>query len=262
MSWLLNSLKSSVGKKFIMGGTGLFLCFFLVVHLAGNLLLYVSEDAYNRYAHALHSNPAFLIVAEVILYLAFAGHLYIAYATVRDNMAARPIGYGHPRKSKVPGRIIHLNELTPDGTMAITGAIVLLFIIIHVSDFKFELGWESEHLEPFAKAKLILSDVGRKAIYLIGSLILGVHVSHGLAAAFHSLGLNHPKYTPLLRKATTVFAIVVAVGFGSFAAWSGRTLGVPVTPADDPNAPALHSAEHEHPHPHPHPPADPPKPTP
>lgn len=256
MSWLLNALKSSVGKKFIMGGTGLFLCFFLVVHLAGNLLLYVGEDVYNRYAHALHANPAFLITAEVILYLAFAGHIGIALTTIQENLAARPVRYGHPRKSKVPGRTLNVLGLTPDSTMAITGAIVLLFIIVHVADFKFGIGWGGDEQEPFAKAKLILGDMTRKIVYLVGSLILGVHVSHGLASAFHSLGMNHPKYTPILRKVTTVFAIVVAVGFGSFAAWSGRTLGLGVTPADDAEA-AARAEEHTHSHPHPHPPAAP-----
>lgn len=252
MSWLLNALKSSVGKKFIMGGTGLFLCFFLLVHLVGNLLLYVGADAYNHYAHALHANQEFLIVAEVILYLAFFGHIGIAFATIQENLAARPVRYGHPRKSKVPGRTLNVLGLTPDGTMAITGAIVLLFILVHLSDFKFEIGWGSEGLEPFDKAKLILGDMSRKAIYLIGSLVLGVHVSHGLASAFHSLGMNHPKYTPIIRKVATVFAIVVAVGFGSFAAWSGRTFGGGAKPADEPEA-ASRAEEHGHTHPHPAP---------
>jgi len=252
LSWLLNALKSSVGKKFVMGGTGLFLCFFLLIHLGGNLLLYVGEDVYNRYAHALHANPAFLIFAEVLLYLAFAGHLLLAYATVTENLAARPVAYGHPRKSKVPGRIANVGGLTPDSTMAITGAIVLFFIIVHVADFKFEIGWpELENGEPFTKAKIILGSMTRKVIYLIGSLVLGVHVSHGLASAFHSLGLNHPKYTPLLKKATMVFALVVAVGFGSFAAWGGRTFGMGVTPADQPGSATSHPVEHTHPHPHP-----------
>lgn len=249
MSWLLNALKSSVGKKFVMGGTGLFLCFFLVVHLAGNLLLYISADAYNHYAHALHANVAFLILAEVLLYLAFAGHLLLAYATVTENLAARPIAYGHPRKSKVPGRVANFAGLTPDSTMAITGAIVLFFIIVHVADFKFEIGWgQLEKAEPFTKAQVILGSMTRKVIYLIGSLVLGVHVSHGLASAFQSLGVNHPKYTPIIKKVAMVFSLVVAVGFGSFAAWGGRTF---VTSAPSAESTASEPGEHTHPHPHP-----------
>ncbi|MBL8850255.1 MAG: succinate dehydrogenase, partial [Planctomycetaceae bacterium] len=83
MSWLTAALKSSVGKKCIMGGTGLFLCFFLVIHLAGNLLLYVGAESYNAYAHSLHANPALIIVAEVILYGMFAAHIYLAITTNR-----------------------------------------------------------------------------------------------------------------------------------------------------------------------------------
>ena len=255
MSWLLNALKSSVGKKFVMGGTGLFLCFFLVVHLGGNLLLYVSADAYNHYAHALHANVAFLILAEVLLYLAFAGHLLLAYATVTENLAARPIAYGHPRKTKVPGRVANVAGLTPDSTMAITGAIVLFFIIVHVADFKFEIGWNAiESAEPFTKAKVILGSMSRKVIYLIGSLVLGVHVSHGLASAFQSLGFNHPKYTPIIKKTAMVFSLVVAVGFGSFAAWGGRTFAAGAASAESAST-ASESGDHTHEHPHPPEPA-------
>ena len=65
LSLLVKALSSSVGKKFVMGFTGLLLCGFLVAHLAGNLLLYVGPDAYNKYAHALHSEPALLFVVEI-----------------------------------------------------------------------------------------------------------------------------------------------------------------------------------------------------
>jgi succinate dehydrogenase / fumarate reductase cytochrome b subunit len=243
LSWLLNALKSSVGKKFIMGGTGLFLCFFLLVHLGGNLLLYVGPDVYNRYANALHANPAFLITSEVILYIAFFLHIFLAYVTVTENLAARKIAYGHPRQSKVPGRTLNVFGLTPDSTMAITGAIVLLFIIIHLTDFKFELWLDGEGMDPFSKANAILGNIPRKFIYFLGSLVLGVHVSHGAFSAFHSLGLNHPKYTPILRKGATVFGIIVAVGFGSFAAWGGRNLGLGVSPADKPGSATSHPVE-------------------
>ena len=87
-------MTSSVGKKFVMGITGLLLCGFLVTHLAGNLLMLVSPDAYNGYAHALHSNELLIKFAEVGLLVLFVTHLYLAFATSRENRQARgPVGY-------------------------------------------------------------------------------------------------------------------------------------------------------------------------
>lgn len=215
MSWLTAALKSSVGRKYLMGLTGLFLCIFLVLHLAGNLLLFVGQETYDEYAHKLHSNPELLLVAEVLLFSAFAIHIALAISLAMTNSAAREQDYA-VKRTKVPGRTLNLLGLTPDNTMTITGLVVFLFLVVHLSDFKFEWAWGSEldGLEPYAKAEYILADAGRVIIYLVGSVILGVHVAHGFGSAFQSIGLNHPKYTPTIKRVSGLFGLVVAVGFG------------------------------------------------
>lgn len=217
MSWLTAALKSSVGRKFIMGLTGLFLCFFLVVHLAGNLLLYVGQETYDEYAHKLHSNPEFLIVAEILLFGALVAHILLAISLTGSNNSARAVGYS-VKKTKVEGRVLNLfGWISPDNTMVVSGLVVLLFLIVHLGDFKFEAWWGSalEGKQPFEVAKIILADVSRMAIYFVGSVILGIHVTHGLASAFQSLGLNHPKYTPVIKTASWIFGVIVALGFGT-----------------------------------------------
>ncbi|MCA9079988.1 MAG: succinate dehydrogenase cytochrome b subunit [Planctomycetaceae bacterium] len=215
MNWLSAVLKSSVGRKFLMGITGLFLCFFLVVHLAGNLLLFAGQEIYDEYAHKLHSNGELLIVAEILLFSAFAVHILYAISLTLTNKEAREQGYAVQR-SKVPGRAFNILGLTPDNTMVITGLVVFLFLTVHLSDFKFEWAWgdQLEGIEPYAKAQLILADAGRVVIYVVGALFLGIHVAHGFASAFQSLGLNHPKYTPTIKSLSRVFGFVVAIGFG------------------------------------------------
>lgn len=224
MNWLKAFLFSSVGRKYLMGATGLFLCFFLVVHLAGNLLLYVGADAYNGYAHKLHSNEEFLVIAEVLLYTAFVIHISYGVCLQFQNRSARANRYALQR-SKRRDRVLNDAMPTPDKTMFLTGLIVLLFIAVHLSDFKFEINWREtlEQAEPFAKARVIVGNLLRGIIYLIGSIVLGIHVSHGLQSSFQSLGLNHPKYTPTIRYVSWLFGIVVAMGFGSFpvVAWIG-----------------------------------------
>ncbi|WP_437203688.1 succinate dehydrogenase cytochrome b subunit [Planctomicrobium sp. SH664] len=216
MNWLKAFFTSSVGRKYVMAFTGLFLCFFLVVHLGGNLLLYVGEGVYNEYAKKLHASPELLIPAEILLYVSLALHIGLAIGLQVSNQAARKQGYSLA-ESKRGDRIV-LSGWTPDQTMLLTGMIVLVFIIVHVSDFKFEIGWRAalEESEPFAKARVIVSTASRGLIYLIGSVVLGYHVSHGLQSAFQSLGWNHSKYTMGIRYASWIFGFVVAVGFGSF----------------------------------------------
>lgn len=218
MTSLLAVLRSSLGKKYVMGLTGLFLCLFLLIHLGGNILLFVGAPAYNEYAHKLHSMPAFLIFSEVLLYGALLLHLYLAVATWLENNNARgPVGYSQ-RKTKIYHRILGIQ---PESMMFFTGAVMLAFMVVHVADFKFEIAWKDRigEMEPFDKAGVILGDMTRKVIYVIGSLFVGVHVSHGFRSAFQSLGINHPKYNKLIDRSSIAFALIVAIGFASFPIW-------------------------------------------
>lgn len=216
MSWLTGFLKSSVGRKFVMAFTGLFLSFFLVVHLSGNLLLYVGGEAYNDYAHKLHSNEEFLIIAEVLLFSAFALHIVMAFSTTFTNWSARKKSY-RDVESKRDDRALPLS-FAPDYTMMVTGLVGLLFLSFHISDFKLEIGWTEllEGKNPAQKVGVIFGDLSRILIYILGSVALGIHVAHGLGSAFQTLGWNHPKYTPTVNLISKIFGVVVALGFSSF----------------------------------------------
>jgi len=236
LSWLNAFLTSSVGRKYVMGCTGLFLCFFLVVHLSGNLLLFAGDGGamYNDYAHKLHSNEEFLILAEIGLFAAFALHIYMAFALTFTNRSARKQPYA-AKETKVKGRIFNIGGFTPDNTMMVTGLIALAFLIVHVSDFKLELGWDLEGSSRAAKANIVLSQLTRIVLYSLGSIAIGIHVSHGLGSAFQSIGFNHPKYTPTLKKLSLLFGFVVAVGFTSLPIFVSSMKM---------DAPAIHDSEH------------------
>ena len=216
MSWLTVFLKSTVGRKFVMAVTGLFLCFFLVMHLAGNLLLYVGGEAYDNYAHMLHSNEELLLIVEVLLYVAFALHIALAFVTTAQNSSTRRIGY-RKNESKRPDRSFPL-IFSADYTMMLTGLIGLAFLTVHLSDFKFEIWWSDAIAgqTPAEKAFTILSSSWRQGVYLLGSIALGIHVSHGLASACQTIGFNHRKYTPTVKWLSVLFGVIVAIGFSSF----------------------------------------------
>lgn len=225
MRWLLNALSTSVGRKVVMAITGLLLCGFLVVHLAGNLLLHAPDGgkSYNEYAHALHKQAALLAVAEVGLFALFIAHIVIALKITGENRAARKSAYAM-RQSKQEGRVA-IEGVRPDLFMALSGAVVLGFLILHLMDFRFEMreatfyeGANGKPLEPYDKAMALLSSSNMITIvgYTLGSLALLAHLAHGFQSAFQTLGINHPKYTPLIKKIGLVFAFVIGLGFATF----------------------------------------------
>jgi succinate dehydrogenase / fumarate reductase cytochrome b subunit len=107
--------------------------------------------------------------------------------------------------------------------MFVTGVIVLGFTLLHLSDMRFahmslRLKYDST-LDPAAHATHVLRDPISATVYLLGSLVLGVHLSHGFQSAFKSLGINHPKYTPMLGKVSVLFGIIIGLGFASMPFW-------------------------------------------
>ena len=215
LGWFFRLLSSSIGQKFVMGLTGLLLCGFLVAHLAGNLLLFAGAKAFNEYAHKLHEQWELLAIAETGLLVLFLVHIYLAVSTTIGNFKARKDSYVL-KQTKVPNRIIGANSW-----MFASGAVVLGFVILHLIDLRLGMRGsinylpESDPEAPFRNTIAALSDPISRVVYFVGVIILGVHLSHGFASAFQSLGLNHPKYTPLIKILGKVFAVVIAVGFAS-----------------------------------------------
>jgi succinate dehydrogenase / fumarate reductase cytochrome b subunit len=105
--------------------------------------------------------------------------------------------------------------------MFASGAVVLGFILLHLVDLRLGVevinlrGFTYEHMEPYAQTVTVLRDPISAFVYVVGSIVLGIHLSHGFASAFQSLGLNHPKYMPLIKLIGRVFSCVIAIGFSS-----------------------------------------------
>lgn len=218
MNWLRCALSSSVGKKFLMAITGLLLCGFLVVHLAGNLLLFAGAEAYNAYAHKLHDNENLLHVAEIGLAAIFFAHLYLAFTLTAGNKVARGRGYAANR-TKRENLII---KVRPESWMLVTGLGLLAYMALHLADFTLELRDRShyEGLEPFEKAVSLLTDPITMIGYAAGFAFLFAHLSHGMSSAFQSLGVNHPKYNACIKWFGVAFALALALGNLSLVVWA------------------------------------------
>jgi succinate dehydrogenase / fumarate reductase, cytochrome b subunit len=127
MSEFKQTFNSSLGKKLIMALTGLFLCTFLIVHLGGNLLLFKHDDgfAFNVYANFLTHFPPIEVVAY-LLYLCILVHTIYAIVLTIINRKARPVRYAVTASD---------NATWQSKNMGFLGAILFLFIVIHMSDF-------------------------------------------------------------------------------------------------------------------------------
>lgn len=201
-----------------MAITGLLLCGFLIVHLAGNLLLFAGAEAYNAYAHKLHDNEDLLHVAETGLAAIFFTHLYLAFKLSAGNRTARGRGYAENQSKRKD----LISKVRPDTWMLISGVAVLGYMILHLADFTLELRDRSHYdgLEPFDKAVSLLNDPISIIGYLVGFGFLFAHLSHGFPSAFQSLGLNHPKYNAVIKWGGLAFAGALALGNVSLVFWA------------------------------------------
>lgn len=203
MNWLTNTLWTSIGKKLTMAVTGLFFCVFLVLHLAGNLTLYMGKDAFNSYAEHLHSLGPLITLAEWGLLTFAVIHISTGLLLFYQNFKARPTRYAVNKRAG--GRTLG------SATMPYTGVILLLFVIYHLFNFHFV---DKTHTTIFQIVSNAFAQPGYVLIYTFAMIIAAVHVSHGFWSAFQTLGANHPKYTPFLRGLSLVFSLIVGIGFG------------------------------------------------
>ena len=203
MNWLTNTFGSSLGKKLMMAVTGLFFCVFLVLHLAGNLTIYMGKDTFNSYAQHLHSLGPLLTLAEWGLLIFAVTHISTGLLLFYQNFKARPTRYAVNKRAG--GRTLG------SATMPYTGVILLLFVIYHLFNFHFV---DKTHTTIFQIVSNAFAQPSYVLIYTFAMIIASVHVSHGFWSAFQTLGANHPKYTPLLRGLSLVFSLIVGIGFG------------------------------------------------
>ncbi|MDL2330324.1 succinate dehydrogenase cytochrome b subunit [Desulfosarcina sp. OttesenSCG-928-A07] len=203
MNWMTGILGSSVGKKLMMAVTGLGFCGFLTAHLAGNLTLYKGRDAFNHYATTLHTVEALVTAIEVGLLVFALVHITTGLLLFLKNRAARPVRYAVNKSAG--GRTLG------SATMPYTGLILLAFIVLHLMDFHFV---DKTHTTVFDLVANALSSPAYMVFYIVVAVAAAIHVSHGFWSAFQTVGINHPKYTPLIRNLSIVFAVVVGVGFG------------------------------------------------
>ena len=210
MSFLAAFLSGSIGRKMLMGATGLLLIAFLAYHLFGNLLLYAGPVPFNEHSHSLLSNPL-IYVAEIGLVVLFAAHLVSGVLVYRSGAAARPRSYS---KRRWAGHTSHKSWAST--TMILSGLVVLVFVPLHLWTFKFGAHYAApDHPEMRDLHRLVVEEFqkpGYVAWYVVAMVVIGFHLWHGFGSAFESLGVGYRKG---LRRFGQLLAVLLTAGFAS-----------------------------------------------
>ncbi|HEX3157084.1 MAG TPA: succinate dehydrogenase cytochrome b subunit [Gemmatimonadaceae bacterium] len=205
MNWVLNFWRSTIGKKVVMGVTGLIGVGFVIGHMSGNLLVFRSPEAMNEYAAFLKSLGGLLWLARLILIGAVILHVTAAWQLTQVSRAARPVGYERrqPQVSTLASR-----------TMRWGGVLVLVFIVFHILHFTIGSVHPSfSHTDVYRNIVIGFGNPLIVAFYVLAMLALGLHLYHGAWSSVRTLGLSTPSEQPLRRFLPLVIAVVVTIGF-------------------------------------------------
>ena len=217
MSTLGRVFSSSVGTKLLIGLTGLGLFAYMVLHLAGNVLIFAGRDTFNEYSHALISNPLILPI-EMGLLVIFLLHVYKTVTNYLSNAAARPTRYVKKKGADHTSR-----KSVASSTMIWSGLVLFLFIVIHVWQFKFGTWYETGGEIPIrdlARTEFeVFSHPGWVALYVIATVLVGLHLRHGISSGFQSMGLDHPVYTRRLTTWGIILAVLIGGGLAIIPVW-------------------------------------------
>ncbi len=211
MSWLSESLNSSIGKKLVMAVTGIFLILFLIIHLAGNMTLFFGAEAFNSYVHTLEPFKPIIRVIEVVLGLIFFFHIQNGIRLWFANKLARPERYAVNASSK--------NSTFFSRTMIHSGSIVFIFLVLHLATFWYAFNF-SGHPDTgeFTFFKIVtdwFQNPVYAGFYILAMVLLGFHLNHGFQSAFQTFGWNNSKYFPIVERIGQIYSIIMAIGFGS-----------------------------------------------
>lgn len=202
--------QSTIGRKFLMALSAMFLLIFLVIHLSINLISVFSEEGFNAASEFMGTNPLIQFVMQPILFVGVIFHFVMGFVLELKNNAARPVKYAVAKNSG--------NSTWMSRNMIISGAFILVYLFIHLADFWFPtisknyLG--AVHVESdFEHLQEKFQPLWRVVLYVLAFVLLGLHLAHGFQSSFQSIGARHPKYLKCVNTLGTWYSILIPLGF-------------------------------------------------
>jgi len=207
--------RSSVGKKIIMSLSGLFLCTFLVVHVAINLFLFKGDggETYNRYSEFMSTNP-FIRIIEIVLFIGLIAHVISGIVVWLMNRASRPIGYEMYRLKDNTT----FTSRTP--MLTASASLVFFFLMVHLKTFwvpnRF---WPTPPPSNYDVVAAAFSDPVYSLFYIVAIVFLAFHLRHGFQSGFQTLGLSDKRYKWLIDSVAVIFWLLIPLAFAAMPAY-------------------------------------------
>ena len=201
---------SSIGKKILMGLTGFFLIIYLIVHASINAMIFYDDagEKFNAVASFMLHNY-FVRFLEIGLFATFILHIIQGLILWKQNRSARKINY---IKQKFPREIKWYSRY-----MGWLGTFLLLFLIMHLYHFwastKHELYFNGPVIDLYQEMKIIFTNPVWFTLYMIGLGSLLFHLLHGFQSAFQTFGINHRRWTPIIKGIGVFYSIVICILF-------------------------------------------------
>jgi succinate dehydrogenase cytochrome b subunit len=194
-----------IGKKTFMAVTGMILFGFVLVHMAGNLQVFLGREKFDAYGRLLRVEPALLWFARGVLLVSVILHIVASIQLTALNQKSRPIGY----KKRTP-----IDSSYASRTMMWSGPILAAFIVYHILHFTLGTVHPDFHEgnvydNVIAGFRVIPVSIA----YIVSMILLGMHLNHGLWSMFQSIGVSNPRYSAALRRFANIFSILIVVGF-------------------------------------------------
>ncbi len=204
-------LSSTVGIKFLVAVTGLIWVLFVTIHMLGNLQIYLGPEAINSYAAFLKSNPGPLWAARFGLLAALIVHVWGIMKLSLANRKARPTPYAVKKT---------VRSTFSSRTMVMSGLVLLSFVIYHLLHFTLGVT-HPEHFrledavgrhDVYSMTVLGFQQPLVSIAYIVATLLLGLHLSHGISSLFQTMGLSRPWIAPLIERLGLVVTVIVVIG--------------------------------------------------
>ncbi len=212
MGWTKQFFTSSIGRKFAMALSALFLLLFLFQHFVINVTSVFSEATFNSLSHFMGTNALIQFLIQPVLLFGVLFHFIMGFILEMKNRNSREVKYAVSNGSA--------NSSWMSRNMIYSGLVILLFMGLHFYDFWIpELAYKYVEVNPSDPNRyhheLVekFHDPVRTGIYILAFVLLSLHLLHGFQSAFQSIGVNHSKYTPTIKKLGNLYAILIPAGF-------------------------------------------------
>lgn len=203
---------STIGRKYAMALSAMFLLIFLIMHLTVNFLSVFGPDAFNAASDFMGYNPLIQFIMQPVLGFAVIFHFVLGFILEIKNRKARPVKYAVNNGAA--------NSSWMSRNMLISGLVILAFLALHMYDFwwheinfKYIERNEVDNLRYWGELHERFGNIWRVILYVVSFVLLGLHLAHGFQSSFQSIGARHPKYTPTIKTLGKWYSILIPAGF-------------------------------------------------